>query len=338
MRFILFVVLAVSLSLDAFAAPLDFLYKLNRSLRKKIDQDKAQLEKEQNEVFDMLAKRMRPELNGLFGVTFGDRYSGETGIGSYLSCPVGKFRPKAQFLSFTQYYVILPDGDRVSGVLAAAQYETRQQQDSELEKTLRAFKDFEKMGRGFTRVNDSVYFLDCQSRRNGIVTRDCKVMIYKNGLETILMATDDFDRIMIQEQKAVELAKDIEEAEASDEETKVSEALFGRSEQKMGKESAVVQMLRKAAEQGLPVAQCDLGNSYYNGEGVEQDKAEAVRWYRKAAEQGVASAQFNLGVCYYNGKGVEQDKQEAVKWFRKAAAKGCDPAKKALERLNRGKQ
>ncbi|MBY0345945.1 MAG: SEL1-like repeat protein [Neisseriaceae bacterium] len=30
---------------------------------------------------------------------------------------------------------------------------------------------------------------------------------------------------------------------------------------------------------------------YYNGEGVEQNDAEAVRWYKKAAEQGHADAQ-----------------------------------------------
>jgi TPR repeat protein len=30
---------------------------------------------------------------------------------------------------------------------------------------------------------------------------------------------------------------------------------------------------------------------YENGDGVEQDSAEAVRWYKKAAEQGDADAQ-----------------------------------------------
>ena len=37
------------------------------------------------------------------------------------------------------------------------------------------------------------------------------------------------------------------------------------------------------------------------------DYAEAVKWYRKAAEQGLALAQFNLGVMYEKGKGVLQD-------------------------------
>eukprot|EP00729_Bicosta_minor_P032700 gene32700-biopygen10627 len=68
-----------------------------------------------------------------------------------------------------------------------------------------------------------------------------------------------------------------------------------------------------------PVAQYNLGTVYRDGEGVEQDHVEAVKWFRKAAEAGDAAAQFNLGVMYRDGEGVEQDHVEAVKWYRKAA-------------------
>ena len=33
---------------------------------------------------------------------------------------------------------------------------------------------------------------------------------------------------------------------------------------------------------------------YFNGQGVPQDDAEAVRWWRLAADQGIAQAQSNL--------------------------------------------
>lgn len=79
---------------------------------------------------------------------------------------------------------------------------------------------------------------------------------------------------------------------------------------------------RKAAEQGNESAQCNLGLMYYDGQGVEQNYAEAVKWYRKAAEQGYAPAQYNLGNMYLNGRGVAKDDSEAVKWFRKAAEQG----------------
>lgn len=52
-------------------------------------------------------------------------------------------------------------------------------------------------------------------------------------------------------------------------------------------------------------------------QGLASEKAmdydDAVRHYRKAAEQGNAKAQFNLGNCYDNGEGVAEDKTEAVK-------------------------
>ena len=48
---------------------------------------------------------------------------------------------------------------------------------------------------------------------------------------------------------------------------------------------------------------------------------------RKAAEEGDPQAQCYLGVCFQNGQGVQQDYHEAVKWFRKAADQN-DPAAK----------
>jgi TPR repeat protein len=57
---------------------------------------------------------------------------------------------------------------------------------------------------------------------------------------------------------------------------------------------------RKAADQGNPRAQHNLGfmYAYANGESVLNDLAEAVKWYRKAADQGYRDAQFNLATMY----------------------------------------
>ena len=81
-------------------------------------------------------------------------------------------------------------------------------------------------------------------------------------------------------------------------------------------------LMKPLAEQGNAKAQYNLGVMYHNGEGVQQDHAEAAKWYRKAAEQGIADAHYNLGVMYHEGDGVTQDHAEAAKWFRKAAEKG----------------
>ena len=83
-----------------------------------------------------------------------------------------------------------------------------------------------------------------------------------------------------------------------------------------------VKWFRLAAEQGDAEAQRMLGACYYVGEGIREDKREAVKWYRLAAEQGDAAAQWMLGDCYYVGEGIREDKREAVKWFRLAADQG----------------
>jgi hypothetical protein len=69
--------------------------------------------------------------------------------------------------------------------------------------------------------------------------------------------------------------------------------------------------IQERAEQGNADAQYNLGVMYDNGQGVPQDKAEAVKWYRKAAEQGHARSQFSLGLMYAVGEGVPMDKVKA---------------------------
>ncbi len=79
---------------------------------------------------------------------------------------------------------------------------------------------------------------------------------------------------------------------------------------------------RKAAEPGDAKAQYKLGRSYYNGQGVPQDYAQAANWFRKGAERGYAPAQNGLGASYYLGRGVPQDDAQAAAWWRKAAEQG----------------
>ncbi len=95
-------------------------------------------------------------------------------------------------------------------------------------------------------------------------------------------------------------------------------------------EEEALQWFRMAAEQGDGVAQNNLGFCYANGQGVPKDEEEALQWFRMAADQGLASAQNNLGFCYANGQGVPEDDEEAVKWYRKAAEQGFAVAQNNL--------
>ncbi|MBQ3646459.1 MAG: sel1 repeat family protein, partial [Synergistaceae bacterium] len=61
----------------------------------------------------------------------------------------------------------------------------------------------------------------------------------------------------------------------------------------------------KLAENGDAEAQNRIGVAYNNGEGVEQNYSEAMKWYLKSAEQNYPYAFDNLGSMYQNGLGVE---------------------------------
>ncbi len=90
-----------------------------------------------------------------------------------------------------------------------------------------------------------------------------------------------------------------------------------------------VKWFRKAAEQGVALAQYTLGLAYEKGQGVDMDDGWAVRWYRKAAEQGYAQAQYTLG----NRHSAIQDYVQALMWFNLAAAKGEENARKRRDNV-----
>ena len=79
---------------------------------------------------------------------------------------------------------------------------------------------------------------------------------------------------------------------------------------------------RPLANQGLAVAQNNLGWMYDQGEGVAQDYTEAMKWSRLAADQGLAAAQNNLGAMYINGEGVRRNYVQGYMWLSLAAKQG----------------
>ena len=83
-----------------------------------------------------------------------------------------------------------------------------------------------------------------------------------------------------------------------------------------GDYATALRLLRPLAETGNPDAQINLGNMYFDGNGVVQDYAESVRWYLLAADQGNADAQIALGFLYKYGEAVRfVDYVQAYKWF-----------------------
>ena len=91
--------------------------------------------------------------------------------------------------------------------------------------------------------------------------------------------------------------------------------------------------LLKRAQNGDVYAQYNLGLAYFNGEGVEQDYAEAAKWWRLAAEQRSARAQLNLGLMYRIGQGTIRDLVYSHMWFNIASSLGFSAAEVGRENV-----
>lgn len=84
-----------------------------------------------------------------------------------------------------------------------------------------------------------------------------------------------------------------------------------------GRYDGIWDVIRRAAEDGHPVAQNMLGVSLTDPEGAQglpYDPAAAHGWYLKAADQGFARAHFNLAIFWqkdHPGFGIDPDKSRA---------------------------
>jgi TPR repeat protein len=74
--------------------------------------------------------------------------------------------------------------------------------------------------------------------------------------------------------------------------------------------------------------------TYENGWGSVTIEPEAVYWYRKAAEQGYPPAEYDLGRMLVDGRGARKNEAEAEVWFRRAAEKGIREAQTRLDALS----
>ena len=76
------------------------------------------------------------------------------------------------------------------------------------------------------------------------------------------------------------------------------------------------------AEQGYPLAECQVGYFYAQGLGVERDLDRALLWTRRAAEHGDRDGQFNLGCFYEEGTALARSMGQAALWYQGAARQG----------------
>lgn len=91
--------------------------------------------------------------------------------------------------------------------------------------------------------------------------------------------------------------------------------------------------LKKAADQGLPMAMCDYGETLLP-DMSNHPKAEAfaewLKWIQKAADAGEVNAMRDLAFAYARGDALPTDGKAAAQWAKKAAEAGDDLAMSML--------
>ena len=108
---------------------------------------------------------------------------------------------------------------------------------------------------------------------------------------------------------------------------------FGELCNAAGKFENAYEWFEKASEQdqgqstfNKSASMFNLAVSLQNGEGVEKNLDEALKWCKRAAEAGSTEPKFSLATSFYSGSnGVQEDKAMAVTWLQRAGAESDRP-------------
>jgi TPR repeat protein len=79
-----------------------------------------------------------------------------------------------------------------------------------------------------------------------------------------------------------------------------------------------------------------MGHLYQEGLGVRRDPAKSAKWYLEAADLGVVAAAWQLGEMYWNGDGVIRDRIYGYEFIYIAAMSNLPEARQEQERMEKG--
>ena len=89
----------------------------------------------------------------------------------------------------------------------------------------------------------------------------------------------------------------------------------------------------KLAKKNDRNAQFYLATLYFDGKGVMEDNAQAIKWFRKAAQRNHSQAQYNLAIMLASGLGTEADLVEAYAWLKISQKRGYGPATEVINQM-----
>lgn len=93
-----------------------------------------------------------------------------------------------------------------------------------------------------------------------------------------------------------------------------------------------IPILEEGVGAGNVLAHVVLGDMLLNGTGIDADPARAIELYRAVASD-FGLAQYALGIAYAYGNGVAEDRVEAIKWLRMAELYGVAQASEQIAAL-----
>lgn len=143
--------------------------------------------------------------------------------------------------------------------------------------------------------------------------KDKPFMVYLTGMSLYFSEAKDIDG-------AYAAFKRIRK-EAVEAQTMMSVCLANKNYKKPNPKKAVSE-LTKAAGSGNPVARFYLAALYEAGNGTGKDADKALELYQASANGGYAVAQCYMGNLFFEGRIVAQNYAEAVRYYRMAEAQG----------------
>lgn len=87
---------------------------------------------------------------------------------------------------------------------------------------------------------------------------------------------------------------------------------------------------RKSSNSGSPEGMWLYGECLKKGIVVKIDEDLAFKVFMNSAKLGNAASMTEVGECYLNGNGIERDHKEGLRWLRKAADENCAEAMRLL--------
>ncbi len=103
------------------------------------------------------------------------------------------------------------------------------------------------------------------------------------------------------------------------------------------KDKIVAELFKEVADDEaneFPEAKLRYGDCLYNGKGVRQDWAEALKYFEKAAENGLKVAMYNAGNLHFRGVASKRDEAKAIYYMKLAAYNEYLPAIKFCKEHN----